>query len=302
MALNAVALGLLVGLATASAADQPDRVADLEERLSQLEERAQAQDSDELPSVSGRGGVVVPVREIVRDAVGLGGPVDVAGTVRGTALGLGSDVLVRPGGSVEGDAVSLGGDVLVEPGGTLNGRALALRPRDGAEAMLAMPGSDGWQSLLRSLGRRLAALLAFMSAGTLALSVWPEQVDEISVRLGDRPFWYGMAGAALTAGLCVGATVMAMTVIGLPVAVLFLVVLGLAWLMGLVAVCRTASRRLGLTARHSDAVAWLGGAALFSLLAMVPVFGTVVALLLGFPAVGAAVVAGLSRQPPVRQW
>lgn len=279
-----------------------DRVAELEHRLANLEDRVEAPRQDALPSVSGRGGISIPVSDVVRDAVGLGGPVEVSGTVRGTAVGLGADVLVREGGTIDGDAVSLGGDVVVEPGGQIAGRSLQLGPEEGAELVLAMPGDGGLGDLARSLGRRLAFLLAFISAGTLAISTWPDQVDDISQRLSDRPFWYGMAGAVLTAALGMGAVVLTLTVIGLPIAVLFLVVLGLAWLMGLVAVCRTAGRRLGFAADKGDAIAWLGGAALFAVLVMVPVLGTVIALVIGFPAVGAAVVAGLSRERPAREW
>lgn len=278
------------------------RVAELERRLADLEDQLGAPDPQGPPSVSGRGGLRVDATQVVRDAVGLGGPVEVSGTVLGTAVGLGSDVRVEPGGQIHGDAVSVGGEVVVEEGGSLEGRALQIGPDDGAQVLLAVPGDGGLPALLHTLARRLALLLAFVSAGTLALAMWPRQVDEISDRLGDRPFWYGMAGAVLTGALGLGAVVMTLTVIGLPVAVLFLVVLSLAWLMGLVAACRTVGRRLGVDVAAGDLRAWLVGASVFAVLALVPVVGTLVALVLGFPAVGAAVVAGLSGERPARQW
>ena len=276
-----------------------DRVAELERRLTTLESQQQPPG---LPSRSGRGGVRVETDETVQDAVGLWGPVLVAGTVRGTAVGLGSDVLVQDGGRVEGDAVSLGGKVTVAPGGDLSGQAVELGPVEGAEAALGLPDPHNLRSYVRAMGRRLALLLAFLAAGTLALTTWPQQVDEVALRLSDRPFWYGMTGAVLTVGLGLGAGLMALTVIGLPLAVLFLMVLGLAWLIGLVALCRTVGRRLGPSMGRADVTAWLLGAAVFSLLSLVPVLGIVVALLMGFPAVGAAVVGGLSREQHVRQW
>ncbi|MCK6507526.1 hypothetical protein L6R53_29865, partial [Myxococcota bacterium] len=278
------------------------RVAELERRLADLEDQLGAPAQGGPPSVSGRGGLRVDREQVVRDAVGLGGPVEVSGTVMGTAVGLGADVRVEPGGQVHGDAVSLGGEVVVEEGGSVAGRSLQIGPDDGAEVLLAVPGEGGLSALLHTLARRLAMLLAFVSAGTLALSMWPRQVDEIADRLGDRPFWYGMAGAVLTGALGLGAVVMTLTVIGLPVAVLFLVVLSLAWLMGLVAACRTVGRRLGVAVEQGDLRAWLVGAAVFAVLALVPLAGTLVALVLGFPAVGAAVVAGLSGERPARQW
>jgi len=278
-----------------------DRVAELERRLSSLEAQ-QAEPTEGPPSRSGRGGVRVAVDEVVQDAVGLWGPVEVAGTVRGTAVGLGADVLVHDGGRVEGDAVSLGGQVRVEPGGALGGHAVELGPVEGAEAALALPDAHDLGGYVRALARRAAFLLAFLAAGTLALSTWPGQVDEVALRLSDRPFWYGITGAVLTLGLSMGAGLMALTVIGLPLAVLFLLVLGLAWLIGLVALCRTVGRRLVPDLARADLPAWLVGATVFALLSLVPVLGTVVALVMGFPAVGAAVVGGLSRESRPMQW
>ena len=184
-----------------------DRVAELERRLSSLEAQ-QAEPTEGPPSRSGRGGVRVAVDEVVQDAVGLWGPVEVAGTVRGTAVGLGADVLVHDGGRVEGDAVSLGGQVRVEPGGALGGHAVELGPVEGAEAALALPDAHDLGGYVRALARRAAFLLAFLAAGTLALSTWPGQVDEVALRLSDRPFWYGITGAVLTLGLSMGAWVL----------------------------------------------------------------------------------------------
>jgi len=259
-------------------------------------------DEPELPSASGRGGVRVQVSETVRNAVGLGGPVGVAGSVRGHAVGLGGDVHVEPGGQVDGDAVSLGGQVRIDEGGAVTGRTLALTPQESASSFFGLPGQDGLSGLVERLSRRLALLLGFVAAGTLAISLWPDQVDEIGRRLSDRPFWYGIAGAVLTMALLLGALFFGVTVIGIPLALLFVFVLGLSWLMGLVAACRSVGRRLLKRSDHGEVGTWLVGAALFIVLAMVPALGTVVVMLIGFPAVGAAVVAGLSRDPAPRSW
>lgn len=274
----------------------------LEARIAEIEGRLRGgSPSEGPPSVSGRG-VRVDPSEVVLDAVGLGGPVEVAGTVRGNAVGLGADVVVHDGAAVDGHAVALGGDVRVEPGASVTGRQLSLDVEEGAESALAIPVSGDLARFGRSMARRLALLLVFAAAGTLAVAMWPQQIDEVSARISDRPFWYGMAGAALTAGLGLGAVVMSITIIGLPIALLFLVVLSLAWLVGMAAVCRTAGRRLAFARQRGDTAAYLAGAALVAVLAMVPAVGTILALAIGFPAVGAAVVAGLSNERHRRDW
>lgn len=277
------------------------RVEELERRLAELEgQLSTKEDPDRPQSRSGRGGLTIAVDELVRDAVGLGGPVDVAGTVEGNAVGLGGDVRVRDGGKVDGHAVSFGGEVVVEPGGTLTGEALELDVEDGATVALAVPRPDDWTGTLRDLARRFALLLGLAAAGTLAVTLWPRQVDEVARRITTRPFWYGIAGAALTTALTLGASVLAITVIGLPVSVLFLFVLALAWLVGVSAVCRVAGERLPGGASRSPLAAYLVGAGLLALISMVPVLGSAVTVLLALPAVGAAVVAGLSDEPEDR--
>lgn len=292
-------LPALIGLAgLVHAAEAPA----LEERVELLERLLLVDDEPELPSASARGGVRVHVNQAVRNAVGLGGPVEIAGSVRGHAVGLGGDVYVEPGGQVDGDAVALGGEVRVDEGGEVTGRTLALTPQESARSLFGLPGSAGPGRMFERLARRFAVLLGFVAAGTLAISLWPDQVDEIGRRLSDRPFWYGIAGAVLTMALLLGAVVFALTVIGLPLSLLFVFVLGLAWLMGLVAACRSVGRRLLKSSEYGEVGAWLVGASLFIVVAMVPALGTVVVMLIGFPAVGAAVVAGLSREPAPRSW
>ncbi len=287
-----------------AAATEDDRVSALERRLAEVEGQLRGEAPKEAlpPSVSGWGGVGVAGQSVVLDAVGLGGPVSVAGTVLGNAVGLGSDVHVTQGGRLDGHEVALGGEVLVEPGAQVQGERFALGIEEGAESAFALPLSGDLARYGRSLARRLALLLVFAAAGTLAIAVWPRQVDEVAERVTDRPFWYGIVGALLTASLSIGASLLSLTIIGIPVALLFLVVLGLAWLVGMAAVCRTAGRRLAFGRQRGDAAAYLVGAALVAALGMVPALGTIVVLIIGFPAVGAAVVSGLSTERRHRDW
>lgn len=297
-------LGFLwVGRAQAEpdAQERGERAA-LEARVAELERLLSRGEAQELPSASAQGGLRVEVGERVRHAVAIGGPVEVGGLVRGTAVGLGGDVRVEPGGQVEGDAVALGGEVQIEEGAQVSGRTLALSPLGSALSLLGLPGEGGLGALWTSLARRLALLLVFVAAGTVASSLWPRQIEEIGRRLSERPFWYGIVGATLSAGLGLGALVFALTIIGLPLSLLFLFVLGLAWLLGTVAACRSVGRAVARRGPVPEERAWLLGAGVFVLLAMLPGLGSVVALLIGLPAAGAAVVAGLDPQPRPRSW
>jgi len=307
LALGALALfaaGGAPAAAWAAADDDDARITELERRIAELEGRIvdEPDDAERLPSVSGWGGVAVGAPDVVLDAVGLAGPVDVAGTVRGNAVGLGADVHVADGGRVVGNAVSLGGEVVTEPGADVSGQRLSISLRDGAESALALPLTGDLVHFGHTLARRLALLFLFAAAGTVTLAVWPRQVDDVAERIADRPFWYGIVGGILTLALSIGTVVLSMTVIGLPLALLFTLVLALAWLVGLAAVCRATGARLASSHALSDTGAYLVGAGLLAAASMVPVVGAVAVVFLALPAVGAAVVSGLSLERHHREW
>jgi hypothetical protein len=72
------------------------------------------------------GAVEVKAGTTMENAISIGGPVRVYGTVSGDAVSVGGIVTVEPGGSVLGDAVSVGGMIRVEENGSIGGDAVAV--------------------------------------------------------------------------------------------------------------------------------------------------------------------------------
>lgn len=242
-----------------------------------------------------KGGRVVKPGQTLEDAVALTGPVDVYGVVRGNAVAVGGDVRVHAGGQVSGDAVSFGGKVKVDPGGRVDGDRVSLGPTRAAMATIL----PGWATHAASgLARRLAAFLSIAGAGVLIVGFWPRQVRTIAWAITDRPFWYSVAGAILTGGITVGATALLLTVVGIPIALLLVGLLGVSWLIGVVAVCLAAGERLRpRRSRLRDWVTFLLGAVLLALVGLLPSgIGLGFLALVGLPAIGAALLTRLGNR------
>ncbi len=285
-----------------------DELADLEARLAAVEARLDALEAGgaglaEEPTaeaveadgsapdlVRWDGAVEVPEGEVVGEAVSYTGPVVVRGTVRGDAVSFASDVRVTATGRVEGDAVSFGGGVTVDPGGRVDGDRVALG-RDGSALTGAFTPARTGMALVHGIARRLALLLAAMGIGVLVAGLWPDRVERIAERLAQRPFWYGVAGAVLLGVGGLAGVAFALTIVGIPLTMVILALLGIGWLLGSVALCRLLGARLAPMEGRPSWAPFLVGAGLLAALGLVPGVGPVVLILAALPAVGAAVAS-----------
>jgi hypothetical protein len=257
------------------------------------------------------GPVVIEADEVVAEAVSLTGPVDVYGRVLGNAVGMGADVRVHPGGRVDGDAVSLGGRVDVRDGGIVSGDRVALGDPGGAPAgpaaaaaispaaPLISPGSIDHLAMLgqlRDLARRIAVLLSFAAAGVLVVGFWPRQVDHVAALVSTRPVWYGFVGAVLGALLLGGATLLGLTIIGLPLSLLLVLALAGGGLLGFVSLGKAIGARFPGVSEQGGWLAFLVGAGLLTAVAFLPWFGPALIGLLVLPALGAALASRFGNQ------
>ncbi|MCC6317844.1 MAG: hypothetical protein IT361_09150 [Gemmatimonadaceae bacterium] len=246
------------------------------------------------------GGRIIPVGATVDGPVVVaGGNLEVRGTVRGTALAIAGDVLVKAGGRVTGDAIAAFGDVLNE--GTVDGKVKPLTGTFGASLRTLMRGNDAEPHPNRSpLNLAVGWFTVMMLIGLGVLVFASPYLDGVVDVLGQsfwRSFLTGVVGELgvlpVILLICVG---LAITVIGallIPFAVVALVlaVAGLATL-GFVAVARLTGDGIGgrtsdrLSARGSSLRGVVVGLALYmglwllaAALNQIPVAGTVLRLL-----------------------
>jgi hypothetical protein len=288
------------GELTPSEQELVERVKELEARLRAVESRnmprAGASVEAALESGIHTGPLIVAIGERLEKAVAFGGPVDVSGDVVGDAVSVGSDVVVRSTGVVEGNAVAVGGNVVVEPGGHVAGDRVALGEPNAVTSVAGAFGDDSPKGMVRGVFRQLSVLSCLMGAGVLLMGLWPQNVERVARPLGDRPFWYGIAGAILTASFVVGSGLLAITLVGIPLAVLLSIVLAVAWLLGVVALCKAIGERFPVLERSGAWASFLAGAVILGAVSLLPYLGPLLIVLVGFPAVGAALLTRLGNR------
>lgn len=249
-------------------------------------------DEDGGQDIASFGGPVhVAVGMAVDEAVAFGASVTVEGTVEGDAVSFGEDVIIASTGVVNGDAVSFGGRVRVEEGGRVEGDRVALATDEaptGASglAMLAQKGGT-W---MHGMVRRTVLLLCLAGIGVLLLGLFPDKVRNTALGLERHPIRYGLAGLLLSGTGFAVAGLLAITIIGLPISAFVLLLLGLAWLLGFVALGQAIGDLLPVPSTFRGKVgAFLVGVFLLGALSFVPYLGKLLIFFSFFPCVGAAV-------------
>ena len=204
---------------------------------------------------------VVAEGQVVEEVVSFGDDVDVAGHVLGDAVSFGGNVIVRSTGRIDGDAVSFGGDVQVDPQASMQGDRVAMGmpafsttppvPPEGPTAAGSLfESTDAW-SLLAALQRRLFALCVLGGISVLVVALFPQRVNRVAQALEERPVRAAAVGSLATGFLTVFGLLFAIVTLGLglPITFLLYTLLGVAWLLGFVAVCQAVGDRLPIEQR-----------------------------------------------------
>jgi len=198
--------------------------------------------------------IVIPADKVIDgDVVAIGGDVTVYGRVKGDCVSVGGTVNVKDKGVVEGDAVSMGGGVATSDSASVGGSNVSLgSPWTHSHAFWPMVGLFGAVGTGIWLVHTLVRLALTVFLAWLALLLARERmvyaVDTMYARFG-RSFLWGLAGfagslvalpTAIVLLILVGAiaiAILAITIIGIPVAIVLLLglILGIIGLvLGLV--------------------------------------------------------------------
>jgi len=212
------ALVFLAALLPSALAAQASSTADVGQALQQLAKGEQISGLPLADSVS-PGARIVPAGSTVKGTIVARGPVDVAGTVEGSVVSLGSDVTVRRGGHVTGHAISVGGRVLADSGivdGEMRSMSSLPSPVVPARALTdTRSATERTIAAVKVVAGSFAVLL-IVAIGVL-LFAGPnlaEVVQTVELRFA-RAFWVGLAGQLLILpGLVVLCIALAVTLIG----------------------------------------------------------------------------------------
>ena len=232
----------------------------------------------------------VEADEEVIKAVSFGNEVHIAGHVLDDATSFGGNIIVVDGGIVDGDAISFGGQVKVSPGGVVHGDRVAFDlPGFVPEAVVEDAQPSKASGFLSSLYSRLFWFLSIAGAGVLVVGLVPRRVGSIATRIADRPIRSAITGMFATGFLALSSILFAITILGLPISLVLIALLGLAWLMGFVGLCQAVGDRLPFNEKvHGRWLAFLIGALLVTFLGALPWVGFLVVFIAGFSGIGAA--------------
>lgn len=239
-----VCLALVLTAAPASAQEATDS---LRTTIERIEAHPLGADLPPLDSIV-RGGRVVAAGENVPGRLAAEGTIEVYGTVAGSVVAIGGDVVVLQGGAIRGDAISIGGRVRLE-GGTVDGE---MRSLSGVGEGLARPVAAVTRSPAEATQHAIAltlgwlTMIAIIGIGVLMFAGSHLQaVEEALEQRFSRSFWVGVLGQlAIAPVLLLVIIALAVTVIGIlliPFAVVAytLLVAGLLTLGFLAAANRT---------------------------------------------------------------
>ncbi len=231
------------------------------------------------------GDVTVEPGETVKSVVALNGTVRILGHVTNDVFTANGNIVVQGQGRVDGDAVSLNGDVRTEGSGSIGGQ---------------IDTNQGWRDIQwqapRTPGFGGGASWLFVTLGALGLGVLlalaaPRSLDSVGGEYVHRLGRSALIGFLALFGFPFVLLVLALSVVGIPLAALLVPVAFILGMFGLYALCLMLGRRLleGFNRPTAgDLWAMVVGVVLIRVILLVPVlswFLLFVAGTIGFGAV-----------------
>src|SRR5690606_7709491 len=212
--------------------------------------------------------------EVVQDAVSFGGDTIVEGEVLGDAVSFGGSVELRGDGRVRGDVATFGGSVRGEP------RAIAGDTTSFGSGALGIGHAPGpIERLGRWLGEALRSAVAHVLLFLLGLAligIWRERLGAMQGTMIKDGIKTAGVGLLSYVGVGLAIVLFAVTIIGIPVAVVLALALPVATYVGLAAAATVIGAALPLPQLKDREVAQLGaGVIVLFVASIVPVVGTI---------------------------
>ena len=275
-------------------------------------------------------GTLVITGTVAGDVSGAAGSVDIQGRVGGDVeLGagsftLGEDAVVegrlqagagsaRLAGTVRGDAAVGAGSLVLEPTATFEGDLrydgeLTDRGATVGGSLIHDPSlGDGDRRFLDGVGDVVFGVYGFLVSfvlGAVLLLAFPAGTDRVRDRVREDPLMSGLYGLVALVGVPVLLVFVALTIIGIPLAIVGALVFALAaWVASVLGRYAVGSWLLGYVGTENRWAALFVGLLAVALVGLVPVLGGLVefvVLLLGLGALGAVSLAAFRGRRAAR--
>lgn len=249
------------------------------------------------------GDVVVEKNVTVKDAVAVGGNVTVNGVVKNSAVAVGGSVFLGPDAVVRRDVVAIGGIIAREEGSRIGGDIVELSIPGLATILPFMKEkiSFGWLAAFEII--TFAGLLAL---ALLVVALLPGSIDLISKSVRQNTLKVILSGILGTLVVIPLAVFLVITVIGIPLVVLEILLIGCAMFVGYIAMALFLGDRLAAAFNRPGLnMLWMTsmGLVILWVIGWVPFVGPAVksvAAVLGFGAVLVTVFSTISRRREAR--
>jgi len=244
--------------------------------------------------------VVVARGETVREVVTMGGDATVAGTVLGDVVTMGGDLQVLPGGSVRGDIVTFGGDVRFDspPVPAVRGgqRSRGRHHHDGLgflpAAVLGGVGNLLWSA---------ACYGGLFLLGLLLMGIFRERFGAAQVTIVRQPLRAGALGLVGLIGAVIAIVILAVTIVGIPLAILAAALLPVVCYVGMAVAAAVIGAALPIERLGERPVLRLfAGVAVLFIASLVPIVGTLFVAAAAVVGIGALFITrgGCVAPPP----
>jgi hypothetical protein len=247
----------------------------------------------------------VDANERIRNLSVMGGAAEVFGIVEGDLAVAGGSVTLHRGAEVKGRTTVLGGQVDVEEGAQLLGEAVVMGGSiegDGyhshSKAELQAPLRSRWTSMADRIRSVFSTFTTFFLIGAILIALAPARAEKLRSEIAARPMRNVAIGVLGLLGSVLALTVLCVTVIGIPFALVLAMLGGCLLLGSMTTVFATGGERL-LRKKTQNPYAHLAlGAGLFAIVQAIPVVDGLAVTAITFLSVGALVttrIAGYIR-------
>jgi len=243
------------------------------------------------------GGDAVVLGRVNGDVVSMGGDVVVRGVVTGDVVSMGGDIELAPGSQVSGDLTSSGGTVTVHPAASHGGGSVRLDQLDhfswSGPAGKFGHGVGGFFATV--LSKTVSHTLLFV-LGLVLMGAARERLDALQLVMVRSPLQSLGTGILGLVASVVAIVVFAITIVGIPAAIILAVLLPIAFYVGLAAAATVVGAVLPVAALKGKPVLQLAaGVGLLFAVSFIPVFGSIAACFVACLGLGALIVTRFGR-------
>ncbi len=247
-----------------------------------------------------------------RDVVAFGGVVQISGEVSRNVTSFGGPVTLDSTAQVGREVISFGGPVRQEPGAQVRGRVVQSQ-RFSFSGLRIINWTDFWNpftfgggtfgiltAIISGFLRSLIAAIALAALGALTVIFLPSQTHQVSQVAETSPAPSLGVGCLTLLAAPTLITLLVILVCTIPVAVVLVFALAIAWLFGLIALGQLVGERLLQAFKAKEilpVVAVIIGVLVLTLLGAVPFIGWIITLAVALLGIGAVVLTRFGTRP-----